>query len=577
MNRYYKTMGKCLCILFAMCSVFFCRGFGSQAANVKDLPTDGEWVTQRMVADGDEGILRWRLVVPSDGKVEVTFQAFRDHTYWELYNEDETTRYFEGQINSASANSPSSQSQVWYLSKGTYYFVAGDDVYGDGGEKTYGGDGDLRMKAVFTSANTTETEPNNSFAAANSLVVGKTVRGILTEKDDREDFYRIQVSRKSEITFRLTALFDSCKLTVYDKDYVQVFSNAVNGGSETAPKVGEWAKELTAGTYYLKVEDNIMDPGTRSGIYELKWSCYVPVSSVSLNKTSQKLTQKGQTITLKATVNPSDATDKSVTWHSDNLSVATVTKDGTVKAVSNGTANITVVTNDKEYSATCKVTVAIPTLKDASLKLPKTTYAYTTKAIKPSVAVTYKGKKLKLGTDYTVSYQNNKKVGTATVTVSGKGKYIGKKSISFQIKIDTKKTYTAGDLKYKITSASKKTVQVVGMKSKSKTTVTVPATVKILGTSYKVTKIQEKAFRNNKKLKTLIIGANVKEIDAKAFWGCSKLSKIQVNSKSLTKVGTNALKGTKKNIRIELPRKYYNKYKVLFDKKGQSKIKFVKK
>ena len=48
--------------------------------------------------------------------------------------------------------------------------------------------------------------------------------------------------------------------------------------------------------------------------------------------------------------------------------------------------------------------------------------------------VTYDGKTLKQGTDYTVSYKNNTKAGTATVTVSGKGNYTGSKDASFTIK-----------------------------------------------------------------------------------------------------------------------------------------------
>ena len=65
-----------------------------------------------------------------------------------------------------------------------------------------------------------------------------------------------------------------------------------------------------------------------------------------------------QTATLKATVAPEDATDKSVTWDSDNETVATVV-DGVVTAVAEGTANITVTTTDGGFKATCVVTARI--------------------------------------------------------------------------------------------------------------------------------------------------------------------------------------------------------------------------
>ena len=79
-------------------------------------------------------------------------------------------------------------------------------------------------------------------------------------------------------------------------------------------------------------------------------------SSISLTPTATSL-EVGATETLTATVLPEDATDKSVTWSSDNESVATVV-DGVVTAVAAGTANITVKTNDgSNLSATCTITV----------------------------------------------------------------------------------------------------------------------------------------------------------------------------------------------------------------------------
>ncbi len=81
----------------------------------------------------------------------------------------------------------------------------------------------------------------------------------------------------------------------------------------------------------------------------------VPVTSVSLNKTSLNL-MVGDTETLSATIYPSDATNKNVTWKSSNTSVATV-QSGKVLAVGVGTAQITVTTNNGSKKATCTVTV----------------------------------------------------------------------------------------------------------------------------------------------------------------------------------------------------------------------------
>ena len=77
------------------------------------------------------------------------------------------------------------------------------------------------------------------------------------------------------------------------------------------------------------------------------------MTSITLDKTSASL-KAGQTITLTAIVNPSDATDKSVTWTSSNPSVATV-ENGVVKAIKVGNATITAKSGDK--TATCAIKV----------------------------------------------------------------------------------------------------------------------------------------------------------------------------------------------------------------------------
>ena len=97
---------------------------------------------------------------------------------------------------------------------------------------------------------------------------------------------------------------------------------------------------------------------TRNG--GLKATCKVtvviPVTGVTLNKTTYEMS-KGKTVTLKATVKPSEATNKKVTWKSSKTSVATVDSSGKVTAVAKGTATITVTTKDGSYKAICKITV----------------------------------------------------------------------------------------------------------------------------------------------------------------------------------------------------------------------------
>lgn len=85
----------------------------------------------------------------------------------------------------------------------------------------------------------------------------------------------------------------------------------------------------------------------------------IPVTDVSLNKSTLTLRIGTQEI-LRATIIPEDASNKNLTWTSDNPAVAIVHSNGAVIAVSEGTAEITVTTYDGDKTATCLVTVTEP-------------------------------------------------------------------------------------------------------------------------------------------------------------------------------------------------------------------------
>ena len=147
-----------------------------------------------------------------------------------------------------------------------------------------------------------------------------------------------------------------------------------------------------------------------------------PVTSVTLDKTSAQL-KAGETVTLTATVNPDDATDKTVTWITSDTSVATV-DNGVVTAKKVGTATITAKAGDK--SATCAITV-VPTpvisvtLDKTSAQLKVGETVTLTATVKPDDAtdktVTW------TTSDASVATVNNGvvtavKVGSATITAT---------------------------------------------------------------------------------------------------------------------------------------------------------------
>ena len=87
----------------------------------------------------------------------------------------------------------------------------------------------------------------------------------------------------------------------------------------------------------------------------------VKVSSVTINPSTLKLTSKGQTAQLSASVLPNNAENKSIVWSTSNASVATVDNNGVVTAVANGNATITAAALDGSGKyAECSVVVEIP-------------------------------------------------------------------------------------------------------------------------------------------------------------------------------------------------------------------------
>jgi uncharacterized protein YjdB len=99
----------------------------------------------------------------------------------------------------------------------------------------------------------------------------------------------------------------------------------------------------------------------------------VPVSGIALNKTTLTLNVNAQE-TLTATIQPDNASNKSVSWSSSNTGIASVNSNGLVTGVSGGTANITATTVDGGRTATCAVTVTVPL---TGVTLDKTSIALT--------------------------------------------------------------------------------------------------------------------------------------------------------------------------------------------------------
>ena len=112
-------------------------------------------------------------------------------------------------------------------------------------------------------------------------------------------------------------------------------------------------------------------------------------------------------------------------------------KDYTVKYSNNvnaGTAKVTL-KGKGSYTGTLtlKFTIEPANIGSTGAWLEYDSAAYTGKALTPKAYLVYNELDLKEGTDYTVTYKNNKKVGTATVVIKGMGNFTGTKKLTFKI------------------------------------------------------------------------------------------------------------------------------------------------
>ena len=191
------------------------------------------------------------------------------------------------------------------------------------------------------------------------------------------------------------------------------------------------SKEGRYDIYLSKSYDNfyIMDENQSPDDAE---SSNINVTGVTLNKTSISLVV-GETHTITCSVKPSNASDKSVQWKSNNTNVATVNNSGKITAISEGNAVITVKTNDGGHTAECEVIVTNQKVEDEiDLNSPS------------SITVSYSSN------EYEISFTSANAWEATTdcdwITITPESGTSGNSSISVQISENTSTTQRTGSV-----------------------------------------------------------------------------------------------------------------------------------
>ena len=272
-----------------------------------------------------------------------------------------------------------------------------------------------------------------------------------------------------------------------------------------------------------------------------------PITGVSVKADKSEL-KVGETAKLTAVITPEDTTDsKDLKYESSDKAVAEVSDAGVVTAKAAGKAVITV----------------------SSAARPD---------VKATVEINVKAKDNEPETKEPESETETKAPQTETKDPETEKPDVPKK---VPAKGSVHKS-ADGKLAFKVTKSDAKngTVTVSKLLKKTVKTVTIPATVTIDGYTFKVTAVANNVFKNASRLKSVVIGANVKSIGKSSFYKCKKLTTITFKGIKAPGVGKNAFKSGKSKVTVKVPKKMkksqLNKLKKALKKAGVKKASYKK-
>lgn len=319
----------------------------------------------------------------------------------------------------------------------------------------------------------------------------------------------------------------------------------------------------------------------------------VPIVVTDITVAPKSLTLKiDETQKLTADVTPENAADKSVTWSSEDESIASVDEEGNVTAHAVGqvkiTATSTVNSKINDY-AEVEVVPAEAVKNQYTVTFDsKGGSAVASQTVEEGAVAKAPANPTKNGFTFkgwctdqnaTKAYNFDTPV-NANITLYAKWEQAQNQNQNQKPDTTTPLPQVkVGDVKelnsvsYKVTDVAKNTVSVTAVKNKNLKKINVPNTIEIDKKTYTVTEIGNNAFKNCSKATQATIGKNVKKIGSNAFAGCKKLKKVIFKGTAVKTIGKKAFKGTNKKMTVKVPKKLKkNKnFKKKLTKAGMSK------
>lgn len=246
------------------------------------------------------------------------------------------------------------------------------------------------------------------------------------------EYTEFRMNKNSYLKSNCNVVVKSMHIDFYSKNPLTYVTVTAGGNTVTGTSSSKTGK---GNTYDFNINSSDWEINASNGyvvFYSITIYCEiqtgpVAVTGVSLNTNSLELYESASQ-TLVATVSPSNATNKNVTWESSNESVATVDSSGKVSALSAGTTTITVTTEDGNKTASCLVTVKASvkvtgvTLNKSSTTLTRTHTETLTATVLPenasNKAVTWSSNNETVATVSSTGVVTANAVGNAEITVT---------------------------------------------------------------------------------------------------------------------------------------------------------------
>lgn len=365
-----ETVRKLSIMAGALCLMLAGVVFGGITGSAQTISVGSNWTTGHCKGTDADLLHQYQFTVPKDGKVTVTCKSVEKD--WRIYLENaDCTGYYNyaGGANNASFSE--------YVKAGTYgiFFEAGYNSW----------EGDYQFKVEFTPVDCDVPEPNNDFLSATPITLNQVKKGLLTDTNE-DDYFKIDLKTATSLQIS-TAGQESRRVYIYDSNYVEKYRNSYSGNYTTE-------KYLAAGTYYIQIH-GYADEGSP---YTIKCSAIQYITGINLRGPVAVIT-RGKSMNLLASITPSDASQKTLQWSSNDRGVAAVSGNGTVTGKGIGYTTISASSIDgsnKSQSTTVVVKPAKIAMKSVKL----------TKGNKRKITIKVKGQK---GASYQYQYATSKK------------------------------------------------------------------------------------------------------------------------------------------------------------------------